>query len=245
MSQLRLFFNLVIDFWNSVLYNETNNGTKFCIMERGGVMSKWDVLKKIEEVGIVAVVRAENEDEAIMISKACIAGGINAIEVTFTVPGAHKVIEKLVKHFGEELIVGAGTVLDSETARIAILSGAKYIVSPSFDESTVKLCNRYQVPYMPGCMTMTEIVKAMTEGADVIKIFPGSVFGPSIIKAVKGPLPQAVLMPTGGVNTENVGEWISNGCVAVGVGGSLTSGSYDDIKSKASLFVEKIKEARR
>jgi 2-dehydro-3-deoxyphosphogluconate aldolase/(4S)-4-hydroxy-2-oxoglutarate aldolase len=172
------------------------------------------------------------------------AGGIDAIEVTFTVPGANYVIESLVKEFGNKLIVGAGTVLDSETARIAILSGAKYIVSPSFDLETAKLCNRYQIPYMPGCMTITEIVTAMEAGASIIKVFPGSAFGPSFIKAIKAPLPQSVLMPTGGVDLTNVGEWIKNGCIAVGVGGNLTRGTSEEMTKVAKEFVLKVKEAR-
>lgn len=207
-------------------------------------MNKLDVLKRIEEVGVVAVVRAETESHAIEISKACMAGGIDAIEVTFTVPGANYVIETLVKEFGNKLIVGAGTVLDSETARIAILAGAKYIVSPSFNLETSKLCNRYQIPYMPGCMTITEVVTAMEAGASIIKVFPGSVFGPSFIKAIKAPLPQSVLMPTGGVDLSNVGEWIKNGCVAVGVGGNLTKGTSEEMTSVAKQFVLKVKEAR-
>lgn len=208
-------------------------------------MKKWNVLKRIEDKGVVAVVRAENEERAIEISKACMAGGIDAIEVTFTVPGAHKVIEALCNTFGDDLIVGAGTVLDSETARIAILAGAKYIVSPAFDLETAKLCNRYQIAYMPGCMTMKEIITAMEAGADIIKVFPGSAFGPSFIKAIKGPLPQTVLMPTGGVNLDNVDEWIKNGCVAVGVGGSLTKGSLDDMTNAAKAFVGKVQDARK
>ncbi|MDK2917718.1 MAG: 2-dehydro-3-deoxyphosphogluconate aldolase / (4S)-4-hydroxy-2-oxoglutarate aldolase [Candidatus Petromonas sp.] len=212
-------------------------------------MQKYEVLKRIEDIGIVAVVRAENTEKAVKISKACIEGGIDSIEITFTVPGAHKVIEDLTKQFGDELLVGAGTVLDSETARIAILSGAKYIVSPAFDLDTAKLCNRYQVPYMPGCMTLTEIITAMEAGADIIKVFPGSAFGPSIIKAVKGPLPQANLMPTGGVSLDNVSEWIKNGCIAVGAGSSLTKGAktgdYDKITETAKEFVKRIKEARK
>lgn len=187
-------------------------------------MRKYEVLQRIEEVGVVAVVRAENSEKAKKIALACMAGGVDSIEITFTVPGAHKVIEALVQEFGDTLLVGAGTVLDSETARIAILAGAKYIVSPAFDLDTAKLCNRYQIPYMPGCMTLKEMITAMEAGADVIKVFPGSAFGPDFIKAIKGPLPQAVLMPTGGVSLDNVDQWIKNGCVAVGVGGNLTKG---------------------
>lgn len=207
-------------------------------------MKKYEVLKRIEDVGVVAVVRAENSEQAKKIALACMEGGIDSIEITFTVPGAQNVIEALTKEFGDSLLVGAGTVLDSETARVAILAGAKYIVSPGFDLETAKLCNRYQVPYMPGCMTITEMITAMEAGADIIKVFPGSAFGPDFIKAVKGPLPQAVLMPTGGVSIDNVDQWIKNGCVAVGVGGNLTKGSSEDMTKAAKEFVEKVKEAR-
>lgn len=212
----------------------------------GGILvKKCDILRRIEEVGVVAVVRAENSERANEIALACMEGGIDSIEITFTVPGAQKVIEYLTEKFGDNLLVGAGTVLDSETARIAILAGAKYIVSPSFDFDTAKLCNRYQVPYMPGCMTMTEIITAMEAGADVIKIFPGSAVGPSYISAIKGPLPQAILMPTGGVSIDNVKQWIKNGCIAVGVGGNLTKGSSEDMTKAAREFVLKVKEARK
>lgn len=208
-------------------------------------MTKYEILKRIEDVGVVAVVRAENTETAKKIALACMEGGIDSIEITFTVPGAQRVIEDLVNEFENQLLVGAGTVLDSETARVAILAGAKYIVSPGFDLETAKLCNRYQIPYMPGCMTITEMITAMEAGADIIKIFPGSAFGPSFIKAVKGPLPQAVLMPTGGVSIDNVDQWIKNGCVAVGVGGNLTKGSSQDITKAAKEFVAKVKEARK
>lgn len=210
---------------------------------------KIKTLNAIAEVGVIAVVRAENSQQAKKIAKACIEGGVNAIEITYTVPGATDVIRALNDTFTDELVLGAGTVLDSETARIAILAGAKYIVSPSFNMDTCKLCNRYQVPYMPGCMTITEIVKAIEAGADIIKVFPGSAFGPSIIKAIKGPLPQVALMPTGGVDLENVGEWIKNGCIAVGVGGKLTAGAktgeYHKITEAAKAFISKVKEARK
>jgi 2-dehydro-3-deoxyphosphogluconate aldolase / (4S)-4-hydroxy-2-oxoglutarate aldolase len=212
-------------------------------------MSKVKILQKVEEVGVVAVVRAENGEQAEKISKACIEGGISIIEVTFTVPGAENVIKTLSEKFNaDELCVGAGTVLDAATARIAILNGAKFVVSPAFDLETAKLCNVYQVPYMPGCMTITEMLTAMKAGADIIKVFPGSAFGPSFIKAVKGPLPQAVLMPTGGVSLDNVDQWIKNGCVAVGVGSELTrpasTGNYEQITELAKQFVDKVKQAR-
>ena len=213
------------------------------------MIPKIETLTRIMDAGIVAVVRADSEEQAEKISKACIEGGVPAIEVTFTVPGADRVITALKGKFSkEELIVGAGTVLDSETARVAILAGAEYIVSPGFDLNTAKLCNRYQIPYMAGCMTLTEIITAMEAGVDVIKVFPGSAFGPGFISAIKGPLPQTVLMPTGGVSLDNVGEWIKNGCIAVGVGSDLTgpakTGDYAKITEIAKEFVQKIKEAR-
>lgn len=213
------------------------------------MIPKLKTLEKIMDCGLVAVVRAESSEQAFKIADACIAGGVAAIEITFTVPGAAEVIKDLSKKYSSgEIIIGAGTVLDPETARIAILAGAQYIVSPSFNAETVKLCNRYQIPVMPGCMTLREVVEAMESGADIIKVFPGETFGSAFIKAIKGPLPQAPLMPTGGVSLDNVGEWIKAGCVAVGVGGNLTAGAkkgdYESITTIAKQFIEKIRQAR-
>jgi 2-dehydro-3-deoxyphosphogluconate aldolase / (4S)-4-hydroxy-2-oxoglutarate aldolase len=212
-------------------------------------MFKHEIMRRITAVGVVAVVRAETSEIAFQIGEACIAGGIPAIEVTFTVPDALSVITALSKRFSDkELIIGAGTVLDSETARLAILAGAKYIVSPAFDLASAKLCNKYQIPYMPGCLTITEMIQAMEAGADIIKLFPGNAFGPSYVKAVKGPLPQINLMPTGGVSLDNVKDWIAAGVVAVGVGGELTgpakTGDYAKITSLAKQFVEAVRIAR-
>lgn len=212
-------------------------------------MDKEQILLKIQETGIVAVVRADSADRAKHIVEACMHGGIPAIEITFTVPKAHQVIEEIAKTYRpEDIILGAGTVLDSETARIALLSGAQYIVSPHFDEKIVKLCNRYRTAVMPGVMSVQEAVSALESGADILKIFPGDLFGPKIIKAFHGPLPQAKLMPTGGVSIDNVDEWIRSGAVAVGVGSTLTQGAqaddYDLITQTGKAFVEKIKEVR-
>lgn len=214
------------------------------------MIRKLHTLQRIIDVGVVAVVRAETTDIAEKIARACLEGGIPAIEITFTVPNADRVISVLRSQFSsEELILGAGTVLDSETARIAILAGAEFIVGPIFDLDTAKLCNRYQIPYMAGCMTPTEVVAALEAGTDIIKIFPGNLFGPKIVKAFKGPLPQAPLMPTGGVSLDNVQEWIKNGCIAVGVGGELTkgakTGNFALITDTARQFVAKVKEARQ
>ncbi|NME35532.1 MULTISPECIES: bifunctional 2-keto-4-hydroxyglutarate aldolase/2-keto-3-deoxy-6-phosphogluconate aldolase [Fusobacterium] len=209
------------------------------------MLKKHETIEKIINTGIVAVVRSESIEEGIRISKACVQGGIPAIEVTYTVPGATEVIKALKNEFSpSELIVGAGTVLDATTARIAILAGAEYIVSPGFDLETAKLCNLYQIPYMPGCMTITEMTKAMEYGCDIIKLFPGSAFGPSFVKAVKAPLPQVNIMPTGGVSLDNIEEWFKNGVVAVGAGGKLASGTSESIIETAKAFVNKIKEIR-
>ncbi len=212
-------------------------------------MDKQQVLTKMTDAGLVAVVRANSAEEAIRISDACLEGGCPSIELTFTVPGAHKVIEALAaKYTNGEMLLGAGTVLDSETARQAILSGANFIVSPGFNAEAAKLCNRYAVPYMPGTMTFTEILTAMEAGVDICKVFPGDIVGPNFIKDVRGPLPQAKLMPTGGVDVNNVDKWIAAGAVAVGAGSSLTKGAktgdYAAITATAKEFIAKIKEAR-
>src|SRR5271170_5623981 len=211
-------------------------------------LEKLAVLNKITECGLVAVIRAENAEQAAQIAEACAAGGIVALEITYTVPGATAVIEHLAKEFSGRILLGAGTVLDPETARIAILAGAQFVVSPALNADTARLCNRYQVPYMPGAGTIGEVLAAMECGADIVKVFPGEILGPAFVKAVKGPLPQASLMPTGGVNLDNVVEWINAGSVAVGVGGNLTAGAktgdFASITQLARQFVEKIKEAR-
>ncbi len=213
-------------------------------------MEKTEVLKRLADCGVVAVVRAENEEQAVRISQACIKAGIVGIEITFTVPGALGIIQTLAKEYKpEDIIIGAGTVLDSETARAAILAGANYIVSPYLDVGTVKTCLRYQVACMPGAMTIKEVAECMEAGADIVKIFPGNLFGPKIIKAIKGPLPQAKMMPTGGVNVENAGEWIRAGAVAVGAGSDLTAGAktgdYESIVEIGKKMITAVSDARK
>lgn len=212
-------------------------------------MDKEVVLQKIRDVGLVAVVRAENADSARRIAEACLEGGVAALEITFTVPGAKEVIADLARTYQNgEIILGAGTVMDPETARISILEGAQYVVSPYLNLDTVRLCNRYRIPCMPGCMSVKEVVEAMEAGADIIKIFPGELFGPKIIKAISGPVPQARMMPTGGVTADNVAEWIRAGAVAVGAGSSLTGGAktgdYGEITRVARTFIQNIQAAR-
>ncbi|NLM96827.1 MAG: bifunctional 2-keto-4-hydroxyglutarate aldolase/2-keto-3-deoxy-6-phosphogluconate aldolase [Halanaerobiaceae bacterium] len=213
-------------------------------------MPKIENLKRIEETGIVAVVRAENPEQALKIADAVKAGGIQAIEITMTVPGAIDVIRELAETYrNNEILIGAGSVLDAETARACLLAGAEYIVSPCLDEDTIKLCNSYQKIVMPGAMSVTEVHKAMQYGADVVKIFPATLFGPKIIKAIKGPIPQAPLLPTGGVSLDNVKEWINAGSFAVGVGSELTAGAkkgdYEEVTRTAAEFVKRIREARQ
>ena len=212
-------------------------------------MEKEKIISSICDSGLVAVVRATSGEQAIRISEACIEGGIVAVELTFTVPFAHEIIETLAKRYsGGEVIVGAGTVLDPETARIAMLSGAQYIVSPHMNPDTMRLCNRYRVPVMPGVVTPREAIEALEAGADILKVFPGELFGPKAIKSLKGPIPQGRYMPTGGVDVNNVGEWIKEGAVAVGAGSSLTKGAktgdYASITETAKIFLENIKAAR-
>ena len=213
-------------------------------------MEKEEILSRLCACGLVAVVRAQSAEDALKIADACIKGGVAGIELTYTVPGVSEIIRRLAKEYAGtgEFIIGAGTVLDPETARDALLSGAQYIVSPAFNADTVRLCNRYRVPVMPGASTVREVLDGMEAGADIIKVFPGELYGPQIIKSLHGPLPQAHLMPTGGVNVDNVAAWIAAGAVAVGAGSSLTggarSGDYAKITETAKRFIERIGEAR-
>lgn len=212
-------------------------------------MKKEQVLARLHECGLVAVVRAKDATDAMKISEACIKGGCAGIELTYTTPGVTTIIEKMAREYeGTGFLIGAGTVMDAETARIAILAGAQYVVSPYFSADMIKICNRYRVACMPGAASIAEVVAGMEAGADIIKIFPGELFGPKILKAIHGPIPYAELMPTGGVSLENVEEWIKAGATAVGAGGSLTAGAkdgnYTKITEVACQFVEKIKIAR-
>ncbi|MGK5047572.1 bifunctional 2-keto-4-hydroxyglutarate aldolase/2-keto-3-deoxy-6-phosphogluconate aldolase [Janthinobacterium sp. GB4P2] len=207
-------------------------------------MLKHAIFQGILERRMVAIVRAGSTDAALQIAEACIAGGITALEVAFTTPDTLDVIKTLRQRHGADVMLGAGTVLDPETARLAILAGAQFIISPSVNVDTIRLCQRYQVLAMPGVMTPTEIVTALEAGADIIKIFPAEVFGPAYIKALRAPLPQAPLMPTGGVSVENLAAWFDNGALAVGIGSSLTgpaaNGDYQAVTQRARAFVEQL-----
>ena len=208
-------------------------------------MKKYDIINKVINTGVVSVVRADDMEKATAIINGCMLGGINAIEVTFTMDFA---LELLEKYRYTNAVLGAGSVFDSETARLAILSGAEFIVSPSFDLDTAKLCNRYHIPYIPGCMTITEVVTATSIGCDIIKLFPASQMGPGFIKSIKAPLPNVQIMPTGGVDINNIGDWIKAGSICVGIGGEFTKladfGKHEEIASVAKAYVDKVKEAK-
>lgn len=183
------------------------------------MLPKLDTLQNISDAKIVAVIRGKNPEEVINISRASIQGGLKVIEVTYTTPNAGRAIDVLQS---EDAIVGAGTVLDTETARDALLYGARFIVSPHFNVEISELCNRYAIPYLPGCLTISEMVSAMESGCDVLKLFPANNFQPNFIKSIQGPLPQVRLMPTGGINLENFKDWLDQGAFAVGIGSELS-----------------------
>ena len=205
------------------------------------MLTKEQVLQQIKDNAMVAVVRGETPAKARDIVEKCIEGGITSIELTFTVPFAHRVIEEIAKAYEGQILLGAGTVLDPETARIAILSGAQFVVAPHFNPDTVRLCNRYRIANMAGILTVKEAVEAMEAGVDILKLFPGDLFGPAFIKDIRGPLPYAQIMPTGGVDISNAGAWIKAGAVAIGAGSSLMKG---DVKANAMAFMEEIRKAR-
>jgi 2-dehydro-3-deoxyphosphogluconate aldolase/(4S)-4-hydroxy-2-oxoglutarate aldolase len=219
-------------------------------------MKKIKLVQQIAREGVVAVLRGETPDEVVRMAEHAIAGGIKAIEVTMTVPFALRAIEELAKRYSSTkpggdnyAIIGVGTVLDPETARAAILSGAEFVVGPSLNPQTVALCNRYRIPVMPGVMTIQEIQTALELGVDIVKLFPGNLYSPSMIKAIKGPMPQANIMPTGGVSLSNLGEWIKAGAVAVGIGSDLTAeavkqGDYALVTEKAAQYVSAYREAK-
>lgn len=212
-------------------------------------MKRVDVLNQVVGSGVVAVVRGTRE-QAYKTAKACIAGDVKAIELTFTVPEADKVIAQLNEEYGDddEVIIGAGTVMDAITARIAMIAGAKFIVSPTFDKETALLCNKYQVPYMPGSMSVTEIQTAMEYGSDIVKVFPGSVVGNGFVSAVKAPIPYANIMPTGGVNLENMKDWYAKGVVVVGAGSNLVGpadqGDYAAVTANAKKYRAEIQRIK-
>ncbi len=203
------------------------------------------------EIGIVPVVRTTSAESALKSVEAIYKGGVRAAEVTMTVPGAIKALEKLADQFGDKIILGAGTVLDPETARACMLAGAQFFVTPTLKHSTIEMVRRYSKVICCGALTPTEVLTAWEAGADVVKVFPANlVGGPKYIKALKGPLPQVEMIPTGGVNLETAGEFLKAGACAVAVGGELVDpklikeGRYDEMEARARLYLAAIAKAR-
>ncbi|MEO7674724.1 MAG: bifunctional 2-keto-4-hydroxyglutarate aldolase/2-keto-3-deoxy-6-phosphogluconate aldolase [Pyrinomonadaceae bacterium] len=214
-------------------------------------MDRAEIVRRIEELGIVPVVRASSADEAMRAIDAIKEGGINVLEITMTVPGAIKVIEEVVKRYGDEALVGAGTVLDPETARACLLAGAQFIVSPALNLDTIAICRRYSAPVMPGVLTPTEVITAWSAGADFVKVFPcGSVGGASYVKNLKGPFPQIKIIPTGGVSLKTAADFIKAGASALGVGTDLVdvkairAGEAQIVTERAKRFLEIVRESR-
>ncbi|HKY43123.1 MAG TPA: bifunctional 4-hydroxy-2-oxoglutarate aldolase/2-dehydro-3-deoxy-phosphogluconate aldolase [Pyrinomonadaceae bacterium] len=207
-------------------------------------MSRVEVVKQIKDIGVIPVVRATSADEAMRAIDAIREGGISVLEITMTVPGAVKVIEEVAVRYGKDALVGAGTVLDPETATSCISAGAQFVVSPALNIQTIARCQNHDVVVMPGALTPTEVVQAWTAGADFVKVFPaGAVGGPSYLKALKAPLPQIELVPTGGVSLKTAADFIKAGAAALGVGNDLV-GEPSLITERAKQFIEIVREAR-
>lgn len=207
-------------------------------------------MQRVEEAGIVAVIRLQEPGKLRAVVEAIAAGGIRALEVTMTVPGAVELIRELAPTLPPGFLLGAGTVLDTDTARRVIDAGAQFVVSPVFRVDTIRACHERGVPSMPGCFTPTEILDAWDAGADIVKVFPATALGPTFFKDVRGPLPQVKLMPTGGVTLDNAGDWIRAGAVAVGVGTALldakaiAAGDYATLRANAERIVRSVGAAR-
>ena len=214
-------------------------------------MKRQDVLRRIAEVGIIPVVRASSTEEAMQVIEAIRAGGVPVLEITMTVPRAVRVIEQVTDRYGDEVVVGAGTVLDAETARACILAGATFVVSPSLNLATIEMCQRYSIVVTPGALTPTEVVTAWQAGADAVKIFPCSALGGAkYLKSLKAPLPQVEMIPTGGVSLATAAEFIEAGAFALGVGADLVdtkairAGQPEKVTEAARAYVAAIREAR-
>lgn len=213
-------------------------------------MSKLANLERVHRSGIVAVIRAASGESLCDVAETLVAGGVEVMEVTFTVPRAHKVLEQVAERLGDKILLGAGTVLDAETARVALLSGAEFIVAPTLNLDVIRLCRRYDKLVMPGAFSPTEVLTAWEAGADIVKVFPSDITGPAYLKALAGPLPQIRLMPTGGVTLETAPAFLRSGAYALGVGSSLVdpkavaAGQLQSIEQLARQFVEIVRTSR-
>ncbi|ELY5747932.1 bifunctional 4-hydroxy-2-oxoglutarate aldolase/2-dehydro-3-deoxy-phosphogluconate aldolase [Streptococcus iniae] len=212
-------------------------------------MTKSETILALIAQKLVVVIRGETAQEAIKASQACIEGGIRVVEIAYTNTKASEVINHLKEAYAQnrEILIGAGTVLDAQTARLAILSGAQFIVSPSFNDETARMCNRYAIPYIPGCMTISEVTRALEAGSEMVKVFPGGNLGPSFIASLKAPLSHVQVMVTGGVNQHNMTEWFAAGACALGIGGDFNKlaaqGQFDSITEIAKTYHQILNEA--
>jgi 2-dehydro-3-deoxyphosphogluconate aldolase/(4S)-4-hydroxy-2-oxoglutarate aldolase len=213
-------------------------------------MNKAEKLDLIRGTGVIAIMRADSSDQLIAAADAIKAGGVRVIEVTMTTPGALTVIEEAKARYGEAVLFGAGSVLDNETARAAILAGADFVVAPTLNVAMVELCNRYSIPVVPGIFTPTEALTAWEAGADMVKLFPASVGGPALVKAILAPLPHLEIVPVGGVGMETAAAFIRNGAAALGVGSALVNravleaGDMDELTRRASALIDEVKKGR-
>jgi 2-dehydro-3-deoxyphosphogluconate aldolase/(4S)-4-hydroxy-2-oxoglutarate aldolase len=213
-------------------------------------MSKESQLRQVLECGIVAVVRSPDSRQLVEVAQALADGGVTVIEITMTVPNALEVVRQVRQALGDRVLLGAGTILDPETARAALLAGAEYLVAPTVNRDVIRLCQRYDKLVMPGAFTPTEILSAWEAGADVVKVFPADVVGPAFFKALRGPLPQVRLMPTGGVDLKTAADFLRAGACCLGVGGQLVEpravaeGNFDRIRDLARQYVAVVQEVR-
>ena len=214
-------------------------------------LSKSEKLDLVRQTKIIAIMRAKQSSQMLQAAEAIQAGGVRVIEVTMTTPGALELITEATQQFGDAVLFGAGSVLDAETARLAILAGAGFIVAPTLSLPVIQMCNRYSIPVMPGCYTPTECLAAWEAGADMIKLFPADVGGPDFVKAILAPMPQLEIVPVGGVTVDNVDEFIKKGATAVGVGSSLINqtlveqGDFAELTRRARAFMTAVERINR
>lgn len=209
-------------------------------------MTKAEIVCRMKETGIMAVVRVETIERGLEIAQGCLDGGVDVLEISYTNTNAGEVIKAIKEKYGDKICVGAGTVLDAVTARLAIMNGAEFFVAPNFDKDVQVMANLYQVPYGPGCSTYTEMLEALKAGASYIKAFPiSNYYGPDLAKVFKVPCPQLPILASGGVSADNVGTWIKNGADVLGVGGLLTKGSAVDIAKNAKMLRDAVVAARK
>ncbi|HOT93202.1 MAG TPA: bifunctional 4-hydroxy-2-oxoglutarate aldolase/2-dehydro-3-deoxy-phosphogluconate aldolase [Anaerolineae bacterium] len=213
-------------------------------------MNKTDKLNLIRETGVIAIMRAQSSAQLIAAADAIRAGGVRVIEVTMTTPGALDVIAEATRRYGDAVLFGAGSVLDAETARAAMLAGAGFIVAPTLNRDVIALCNRYSIPVIPGCFTPTEMLTAWEAGADMVKLFPAEIGGPALVKAIRAPLPQLEIVPVGGVTLDTAADFIRSGAAALGVGSSLINqklldaGDMAELTRRAAAFIEEVEKGR-